>query len=188
MLKCWIISQCLQLWFTDCDLNSRIIWLGCFLGAISDTNTFWSFILSCLDSSEKNLPISFLVVSILRAVMGKMAKILNKQHKTFHLAVLPTLFLYNIYTFNCAWWCLVQRPSILFSVFFQDWQKMSEALFIKWHPNVPSIWSFIFIFTSRDTWCHQLGSLWEFLYCLLVFSGISASNSGLHFRVISVRF
>lgn len=93
VLKCWVTSLCLQLWFMDCDLNSRAIWLGCFLGAISDTNTFKSFILGWLDSSEKNLPISCLVVSILKAVMGKMAKVLNKQLEPFHPISLQHLYL-----------------------------------------------------------------------------------------------
>lgn len=84
-LKCWVISLCLQLWFMDCDLNSRVIWLGCFLGAISDTNTFRSFILGCLNSWEKNLPVSCLVVDILRAGLEKWLRFSISSMKLFTL-------------------------------------------------------------------------------------------------------
>lgn len=67
----------------------------------------------------KNIPISCLVFSILRTVMGKMGKVLNKQLKTFHLAVLPIPFHYSIYTFKYAWWSLVQTPSTFFFFFPQ---------------------------------------------------------------------
>lgn len=149
-LKCWVTSLRLQLWFMDSDLNSRVIWLGCFLGAISDTNIFRSFILGCLNSSEKNLPISCVVVSILRAGVGKMAKVLHKQHETFHLALLPTPC---PLCFGDPW----SREPTFYFIFFQrinpsflsEVEEMRGGLLNRLS-NFPSSWVLTLIPTSRN--------------------------------------